>query len=42
MEKVICQLLLWNEGHFRFELDDIDPQEKAEHARRWLGAFKGP
>jgi len=30
MERVICQLLLWNEGNFRFELDDVEPHEKAD------------
>lgn len=27
IEKVICSLLLWEDGDFRFELEDVDPEE---------------
>ena len=30
IEKVVCQLLFWQDGDFQFELDDIDPKGKAE------------
>lgn len=30
IERVIYQLLLWQEGDFQFELDDIDPNKKTE------------
>jgi len=41
VERVICQLLLWNEGKFRFELDDIDPQEKTDIPDVGWELFKG-
>jgi hypothetical protein len=30
IEKVVCQLLFWQDGDFQFELDDIDPKGKVE------------
>jgi hypothetical protein len=30
IERVIYQLLLWQEGDFQFELDDVDPNRKTE------------
>lgn len=30
IEKVVCQLLFWQDGDFQFEPDDIDPKGKVE------------
>jgi hypothetical protein len=30
IERVVCQLLIWQDGDFQFELDDTDPKGKVE------------
>jgi len=39
IEKVIYQILLWQDGNFQFELDDLDINNKIE-SKMWDGKFQ--
>ncbi len=41
IERVIYQLLLWQEGDFQFELDDVDPKQKTEITEKGWELTKG-